>query len=327
MQTPEHRESSKNHGLFLKAPSETVSSVLRFSSGCLRWLSSHDERFRILGNFAQDGQQPTRQGTSLKVIGEVGLMLMVCGRAGPGGALPHYGDIWLAFSSVIEGLQRPTEDAYSNLRLFLNIVLALEANGKDARRFRDLIALLLRRDLLALRDLTPWGILAVTYFLDLCGIPHAFPSGRQLYEWSILRSKPALHSLTTHDKYALSHLLFFLSDFGANNGFFRALPDHQMLVHYLDELTASCLVEQDWDLLGEFLIGYECVGAEQSPTRDHALDHYLACQKPGGEIELPLRVKANCKTLKFDAEKEFEMYYHQTLVAVIFSALYLRKNG
>jgi len=311
----------------LKERSETLSSMLTLSSGCLRWLSSHGEILRSLGDPAVPDQSARRQSTSLKIIGEVALMLMICGRAGPARRPPEYNDILLAFRSATEALQRPTEDAISNLRLFLSVALALEANGQDAARFRELIALLLRKDLLSLRDQTPWGILGVKYFLDLCRVPHPLPSDLKLYEWSILRSKPALHSLTTHDKYALSHLLFFLGDFGAKKHFFCALPDYQMLSGYIDEVTASCLVEEDWDLLGEFLIGYECLGIENSRMRDHALDHYFARQKPGGEIEMPRRVQANLQTSEFGAREQFEMYYHQTLVAVIVTALHLQKNG
>ena len=95
-------------------------------------------------------------------------------------------------------------------------------------------------------------------------MPHDLPRNNELYYWSILRSRPPLHFLSTHDKYALSRGLFFLGDFGARKEFFLKQPDYDLLSNYIDEVTTSCLIDEDWDLLGEFLIGYECIGESKS---------------------------------------------------------------
>jgi hypothetical protein len=48
-----------------------------------------------------------------------------------------------------------------------------------------------------------------------------------------LRSRPPLHLISTHDKYAITHLLFFLGDFGRRTKFFRALEDYDELCDYV----------------------------------------------------------------------------------------------
>jgi hypothetical protein len=267
------------------------------------------------------------QGTKYKILGETALMLTICARCGKQASSLEYNSILTAFRAAIERLRAPSEDAYSNIRLLLSFTLALEANGFPADRFREGISRLLRQNLLCLRDQTPWGILALTYFLDLCGMPHDLPRNNELYYWSILRSRPPLHFLSTHDKYALSHLLFFLGDFGARKEFFLKQPDYDLLSNYIDEVTTSCLIDEDWDLLGEFLIGYECIGESKSQIQDYAWERYLAHQKPGGEIEAPRRVLKKYIASERETKENFELYYHQTLIGIIASTLYSCHHG
>lgn len=300
----------------------SAAAISTFSSECLRWVSSNSVAFN-------DIHEPSKiaPGTKYKILGEIALMLTIWARCGRQASSLEYNNILSAFRAAIERIQAPSEDAYSNIRLLLSFTLALETNGLPADRFREGISRLLRQNVLCLRDQTPWGILAVTYFLDLCGLPHDHPRNNELYKWSILRSKPPLHFLSTHDKYALSHLLFFLGDFGARKEFFLRQPDYDLLSNYIDEVTASCLIDEDWDLLGEFLIGYECIGESKSQMRDYAWEQYLAHQKPGGEIEAPPRVLKKYMTSEHSMKRNFELYYHQTLIGIIASGLYLQRDG
>ncbi len=242
---------------------DVVDAVAVLSSGCMRWLSFNRALFNGLAETSQIAPQSTRKAREFKVLGEIALMLMICGRLEPRLNLSEYNSVLSAFFTAIERIRLSPEHAFSNLRLLMNVTLALEANRCDSSKFRECIAHLMRQNLLHMHDQTPWSILGLTYFLDLCDLPHTLPKNDELLNWSILRSRPPLHLLSTHDRYALSHLFLFLGDFGVKKSFFTVLPDYELISLYLDEVTASCLLDEDWDLVGEFLIAYECIGVKE----------------------------------------------------------------
>jgi hypothetical protein len=304
---------------------DLTAAVASHSAGCVRWFSSNAGLLQRTAERANGHQQDPKRVSSYKILGEIGLMLMVCGRSGKFARSKDYQEILSAFDSAVGKIRLPTEDPSSSLRFLLGATLALEANELNSDRFREDSNRLLRQDLLHVLDQTPWSILSLTYFLDRCGMRHGLPSLEELYSWSILRSRPPLHFLATHEMYALSHLIFFLGDFGGNIAFFTRLPDHQSISKYIDHVTAACLIEEDWDLTGEFLIGYECVGVDQSPMRDFAWRQLVRHQLPQGQIDVPRRIqkKDHSEASQLDT---FERHYHQTLVGVIASTLYAQRH-
>jgi hypothetical protein len=293
----------------------------------MRWFSSKAELLEGIAERENGHPQDPRRVSSYKIFGEIGLMLMVCGRSGKLTRSKVYQDILSAFYSAVGKMRLPTEDPTSSLRFLLGVTLALEVNGLDSDRFREDATRILRQDMLYVLDQTPWSIVSLTYFLDRCGIGHGRPSLQELYSWSILRSRPPLHLLSTHELYALSHLLFFLGDFGWSRAFFTQLPDQRALSRYIDHVTAACLIERDWDLTGEFLIGYECVGVDQSPMRDFAWRQILRHQLPQGQIDVPRRIQRKNDHSEVDQLDTFERHYHQTLVGIIASTLYGQRHG
>jgi hypothetical protein len=302
-------------------------SVALLSAGCLRWFSSNAEVVQRIAERADSHQQERKRAGAYKILAEIGLMLMVCGRSGKLSRSKDYQEILSGFDSAVDTMRLPTEDPSSSLRFLLGVTLALEANGLDGDRFREDANRILRQDLLRVRDQTPWSIVSLSYFLDRCGIRHGLPSVEELYSWSILRSRPPLHVLSTHEMYALSHLMFFFGDFGRNCAFFTRLPDHGPLSTYVDHVTAACLIEGDWDLTGEFLIGYECVGVDVSPMRVFAWRQILQHQLPTGQIDVPRRIDTKNDHSDASQLNTFERHYHQTLVGIIASGLYAQRHG
>ncbi|EJL57841.1 hypothetical protein PMI09_00816 [Rhizobium sp. CF122] len=303
-----------------------TASVTSLSAGCVRWFSSNAKLFLEIAERPNGHQQSPRRVSGYKILGEVGLMLMACGRSGKLASSGDFQEILYAFDAAVGKIRFPTEDPSSSLRFLLGVTLALEVNGLNSDRFREASSRILRQDLLHVLDQTPWSIVSLTYFLDRCGIRHGLPSFEELYSWSILRSRPPLHFLSTHELYALSHLIFFLGDFGGNSAFFTRLPDHKSLSTYIDHVTAACLIEGDWDLMGEFLIGYECICVDQSPMRDFAWRQILQQQLPDGQIAVPRRIQKKNDHSGASQLDTFERHYHQTLVGIIASSLYAKRH-
>ncbi len=304
-----------------------TASVASLSAGCLRWFSSNAELLQGIAERADSHQQDPKRVSGYKILGEIGLMLMVCGRSGKLVRSKDYREILSGFDLAVGNMRVPTEDPSSSLRFLLGVTLALERNRLNGDRFREHANRILRQDLLQVRDQTPWSIVSLSYFLDRCGIRHGLPSVEELYSWSILRSRPPLHVLSTHEMYALSHLMFFFGDFGVNRAFFTRLPDHGPLSTYIDHVTAACLIDGDWDLTGEFLIGYECVGADVSPMRAFAWRQMLQHQLPTGQIDVPRCIRTKNDQLDASQLDTFERHYHQTLVGIIASVLYAQCDG
>jgi hypothetical protein len=292
-----------------------------FAKG-LTWLAANRRHFA--GGDGELGTQQPWGASGFKALGEIALMLFVIGRAPGFTPSAEYSRVLETFCAIMERTRPPIETPVSCLRIYMNAVLAVEANGLDGSRFRDILERVLRQPLSRVTDQTPWGILGISYFLDHCGIEHSYPPPRAIYERSLLRSRPQLHLMSAHDKYAVTHLLLFLGDFGRRSAFFRGLEDAGELREYLDELTASVLLEEDWDLLGEYLIGYECLSYRDSPLCALGWKELLAHQRSSGEIEPPRHVSQAQKDASPGPAKLFGVHYHQTLVALMACALILQ---
>jgi hypothetical protein len=143
---------------------DLTAAVASHSAGCVRWFSSNAGLLQRTAERANGHQQDPKRVSSYKILGEIGLMLMVCGRSGKFARSKDYQEILSAFDSAVGKIRLPTEDPSSSLRFLLGATLALEANELNSDRFREDSNRLLRQDLLHVLDQTPWSILSLTYW-------------------------------------------------------------------------------------------------------------------------------------------------------------------
>lgn len=134
---------------------------------------------------------------------------------------------------------------------------------------------------------------------------------------TLFYKNPPVLFMQAADVYALTHAIFYLTDFGYKK--INKLTQRKMLeIHWtIAILIGLYLRVRDWDLLGELLICCYCLNWFPYPFYENARNNLLNVQRSDGTIPHI----DNGKSDKNDSEESnkdyFEQNYHSTLVTAM----------
>ncbi|WP_226622606.1 DUF6895 family protein [Alloyangia pacifica] len=143
----------------------------------------------------------------------------------------------------------------------------------------------------------------------------------ELYDNSFLFKKPEPWVLSEQSVYAVTHEVFYATDFGARDAVLT--PDvKEYLVNWAPVWCQIYSEEANYDLVGELCIVLRCIG--QVSMGRHWANSILVVQQENGAVEGPedagqqfmLAIDADA------AERAFYKNYHTTLVSMCMFAMY-----
>ncbi|MFE0021742.1 DUF6895 family protein [Amycolatopsis sp. NPDC059021] len=162
--------------------------------------------------------------------------------------------------------------------------------------------------------------LELRYVQELGGFPSRIPD---LIGQSIVAGSPDPLFLRDDEAYALTHVVFYATDFGA-----RPMPDASALTGLLRTLAGSYLTAGNLDLAGEFLLCLTALGSS-CPVTAHGFRVLSDAQRPDGAVPGPLHDPARWSGLRGDAAEAylFGTCHHTTMVAAMAAAEHERVGG
>src|SRR4051812_18618942 len=112
-------------------------------------------------------------------------------------------------------------------------------------------------------ELVPSRVMEFRHALDSVGLKHNLPGYEDLYRTSLLAQTPPLVYFTNGDAYAVTHTLFYLTDFGLRP--ITAIPEQQLptICWMVSTLLGIYLREKNWDIVGELILN--CRGLHWAP--------------------------------------------------------------
>lgn len=166
--------------------------------------------------------------------------------------------------------------------------------------------------------------LELCYVLDLGGFDRSgYPMDRP-HRDSVLTTREGPLSFADDEVYALTHVLFYLSDFGArpvagSDVAGLAKADLAKAGRTVAVLLGACLARGDLDLAGELLLCAEILGVDGCGLVEHGWQRVAAAQRADGAVPSPLHDPAVLS--KVDGDKRaaylFGTCFHTTMVAVM----------
>lgn len=207
------------------------------------------------------------------------------------------------------------------LRLHLLIIVALERHGRSVPGARTHILAALAMRFQDGMETTPWQDLAMKFLLDAANIESGYPTASELYQRSTLRRLPLIPYLRDHDAYALTHQIFFLSEFGEVDLCPILGNMYSSTCDYLHTLLGVYVLRGHWDLVGELLICCICMDCAMGDVVDVAWTRLLGVQHSSGCVTAPAKVMDAASAQPSVSINDFEMYYHPTLVGLIAASL------
>ena len=288
-----------------------------FASNALAWLARHLRFF----DPTRDGAEPA--GFHSRAFLELSYLTMLCLRQATGPVDPSI-EAFLRLIHRVWARPRYRECIVRNperLAWYLMPYLVLERAGRADPSYRDVIQRVVAHGYPTAIEDVSFRQLAWRHLLDLGGFPHAVASYESLYRHTLLAGTASVACLTRYDVSCLTHALFALSDVGARP--IDVIPRrHEPVVRRtLAALLGLYTGLEDWDVVGELLLGCRCLRWAPPIVFECAWGALRGAQRPDGAIPgrafsaRPRRAGTDRQALAFRHN------YHPTLVGALAAVL------
>jgi hypothetical protein len=169
----------------------------------------------------------------------------------------------------------------------------------------------------------PHRMLELRYALELNHLSHRLPSTAQIVRHTVLSEPVKVTYLTQAEAYVITHVLFYVSDLGAQAA--SGLPESYLrnARAAAKQLLGMYLWSRDWDLTGEFLLSLRCLREPESPLSEVAQRLFAAAQGDSGAVPGryydPNEERGRSRTER--QKYRFQRCYHTTIVAALVAIL------
>jgi Domain of unknown function (DUF6895) len=191
--------------------------------------------------------------------------------------------------------------------------------GISSEVLHSILGGLTKSDFAHVLPLQPWAHLALSYNLWKLGIVASPVDNRNLY----VVSRPEPWVVSGEVGYAITHEVFYLSDFG-----FKVIKDKLLLqylrtwIPYWSKIFAK---EDDCDLVGELAMVGSCIGLVNTSEHQQSMSWLLKHQSPDGSIPGPKGAGLFLENWRDSpGRRRFLGRYHTTLVTMMAVAMSLR---
>lgn len=207
------------------------------------------------------------------------------------------------------------------LLLYAGTYAALRLCGREDPEFRQLITQAAAGGYAAVFERIPYRQLDLLHTLELCGVAHPLPDVADVLPFTLLCNEPNVVKLTDRDIYAVTHTLFYATDFGLREPDWPPGFDPAAAVELLEALLVLTLDQGNADLAGELLCCLLCLGVRDSVEARRAWAFLMATQEDDGRVNGPAGVVHPGLADGDDAYRHWATGYHTTIVAALAALL------
>ncbi|HEY2764655.1 MAG TPA: hypothetical protein VGJ13_11680 [Pseudonocardiaceae bacterium] len=215
-----------------------------------------------------------------------------------------------------EGLHR----ADLTFPYYAYLVCVLAEAGRDTRSLRDSVRSIVETNIgdVTCADRPAPTLMELRYVLDVGSIACPLPTLGELYPSSIVAARDTPLFFGDDDAYAVTHVLFYLTDFGV-----RPLPvdpaERERVRELVLIMLAGYLARGNLDLAGELMLCAETLGAHQHDLLDHGWRLMAGARRADGAVPSPLHDPAIVPAVQGEkrAAYLFGTCFHTTMVAAM----------
>lgn len=205
----------------------------------------------------------------------------------------------------------------SALLLYAGTYAALRLCGRDAPEFQRIIRQAVEGGYAAAFERVPYRQLDLLHTLYLCGIEHDLPSMDDVLPFSLLCRRPNVLKLADRDVYAITHTVFYVTDFGLRDPVWPRGFRPGEGVELLEALLVLAEARANADLVGELLCCLYCLGVTDSHAADRAWAFLESVQEDNGRVNGPEGVLHPGIDAGDSGFRHWAEGYHTTIVAAL----------
>ncbi len=275
---------------------------------------------------------PRRTQLSTKAASELALLCSIALRDVGSNGMHQYREwahyLWSKVMSV-EAFQDYLIANASGLPAF-GLYASLRECGYEDERLRARLKELLDAGYVLFSERPPAVQLDLLHSIELGSFDHDECALEDVYERTLLSSCPSLYPLTSLDVYAITHTVFFLSDFGRRQPKVMLEKVRVYCRSAIPRLLEYYLWKKNWDLVGELLIVMKELSIEKGSATGEAWTLFLKAQEGDGSVCGPreasdedyrelhrMRAETDASGGRDEEWKAFVERYHTTLVALL----------
>lgn len=207
------------------------------------------------------------------------------------------------------------------LLLYAGTYAALRLCGRDDQEFRQLLTQATAGGYATVFERIPYRQLDLLHTLELCGVQHSLPAMDEVLPFTLLCNKPNVVKLSDRDIYAITHTIFYATDFGLREPGWPPDFDLGEAVELLEALLVLTLDQRNADLVAEILCCLLCLGVRDSEESRRAWDFLAAAQEAEGRVDGPPGVVHPGLADGDDAYQHWATGYHTTIVVALAALL------
>ncbi|MFJ3232404.1 DUF6895 family protein [Streptomyces sp. NPDC086787] len=203
------------------------------------------------------------------------------------------------------------------LLLYAGTYAALRLCGRDDPEFRHVIQQAVDGGYAAAFERVPYRQLDLLHTLYLCGVEHDLPAMDTVLPFTLLCRNPNVLKLADADVYAITHTLFYVTDFGLREPVWPDGHGTGAAVELLEALLVLAEGRANADLVGELLCCLYCLGVDDSQAADRAWDFLESVQEDNGRVNGPVGVVHPGLDHGDEGFRHWAEGYHTTIVTAL----------
>lgn len=202
--------------------------------------------------------------------------------------------------------------------------LMLRAGGHRSPYYETTVDRVRRWGYLLPTEVVPYRRLDQHYVLWKSGCLKAEPNWRGLYKKTALVRRLRLAYVDEDISYSITHTLFYLTDMGERPGPFEA-GEIRRITEVVECLLFHYWRLRHWDLVGELLINLNCLDARGSSFYPGAAAAFRKACRRDGAVPADQACAEKAATGRPPDESSFQLYYHTTLLNVLYCSTALNQ--
>ncbi|NXY96499.1 hypothetical protein HYE82_19310 [Streptomyces sp. BR123] len=203
------------------------------------------------------------------------------------------------------------------LLLYAGTYAALRLCGREDPEFRRIIQQAVDGGYAAAFERVPYRQLDLIHTLYLCGVEHDLPPMDAVLPFTLLCRRPNVLKLADRDIYAITHTLFYATDFGQRKPAWPRGHDSGRAVELIEALLVLAEARANADLVGELLCCLYCLGITASEAADRAWAFLESVQEDNGRVNGPEGIIHPGLNSGDEEFRHWAEGYHTTIVTAL----------
>ncbi|QKV98016.1 hypothetical protein HUT19_35255 [Streptomyces sp. NA02950] len=297
----------------MKAGSELPQPWRAVEERAVSWLAAHHTRFDP--DTAEDGSVLFAR----KALVEMALLVGLRARLDTD---PFDEDYQRLFDRMGAAAKRPSYRELVGrderaLLLYAGTHAALRLCGQEDQEFHHLIEQSVAGRYATAFERIPYRQLDLLHTLELAGVEHRLPPVEAILPFTLFCADPSVLGLGDRDIYAITHTIFYATDFGLRVPQWPIGFDLSRAVELLEALCLLCRHRGNADLVAELLCSLLCLGIHDSAEAERAWAFLSETQEPDGRVAGPEGIVHPGLEGGDEEYRSWATAYHTTIVAAL----------